>query len=121
MLLLMNAGIIYGISKNSFKSNIDDDKQKVQTRQLAKMALFASIAFIILTVPNGVWRIYHVYFPVKLSDGNIRYLKFFVVHKLLNLGWILNASVNFYVYCLGGGKAFRKDAKRLLASCRSTE
>ncbi|XP_064640810.1 proteinase-activated receptor 1-like isoform X2 [Lineus longissimus] len=107
--------------RNQLESGKNSEKFKRDTNHLTKMLLFVSFAYVLITLP---YRMYHLVIKipeVALLFGDLRdtFARFnYVVQawSLLNF-WSFNFAVNFYLYCIGGGQRYRKDAKDVLRSC----
>jgi hypothetical protein len=86
------------------------------TQYLTRMLLMVSAAYIVTSVP------YRLYLFIKDMPGvashyNLRDrywgLRYTIELVLVFDIWCCNYAVNFYLYCLGGGKRYREDLKRL--------
>jgi hypothetical protein len=98
-------------------------KQK-EEHHLTRMLLFVSFAYVVTSLPQ---RLYLLLLDLpgigdayKMDDTywNLRYqIETFSV----TIVWSLNYAINFYLYCIGGGKRYRQDAvevcKGLVACC----
>jgi hypothetical protein len=85
------------------------------TQYLTRMLIFVSLAYIVLSLP---FRLYHLLMRIPsltydLSD--IYWKRRYVMQSwFLGLVWMLNYSVNFYLYCVGGGRKYRLEAKSVV-------
>ncbi|XP_074640291.1 thyrotropin-releasing hormone receptor-like [Tubulanus polymorphus] len=89
----------------------NDIREKSEKNQLTKMLLLVSAAYIALNVPIRVYRFVETVYPLNknIDSEVISQFVYAICHKL----WYANCAVNFYLYCIGGGKSFRRDLKRL--------
>jgi hypothetical protein len=99
-------------------------KQVKDQHNLTVMLLFVSLAYVVTTLP------YRLHEPIlempqikALYDVTKQYWKLRItigVFGTANL-WFYNYAVNFYLYCIGGGKRYRDDTKavigRILSCC----
>ncbi|XP_064632599.1 uncharacterized protein LOC135490944 [Lineus longissimus] len=99
-----------------FKSNQTVNKDK-DSPNLAAMLLFVSIAYIITTFP------YRLFAPIieiptfaAMYDMTQPYwrLSYNIGLYVLADLWFCNYAVNFYLYCIGGGKRYRDDTKAVI-------
>ncbi|XP_064643084.1 thyrotropin-releasing hormone receptor-like [Lineus longissimus] len=80
---------------------------------LTRMLIFVSLAYMVTSIP---YRLYYLVMDMpELGDvydmndeyWNLRYLvQVFFVFNL----WMFNYAINFYLYCIGGGAKYRRDA-----------
>lgn len=121
ILVILNTGIIYGISKSgnieksvSSKSKHGEgtDKKSSDKSRLTKMTVMSSIAFISLTVPYSLYRLYFTF-----SKGTTAYENFMrsLILQTLLKTTLANYAINFYLYIVGGGKRFRDDVSNILS------
>jgi hypothetical protein len=88
------------------------------------MLLMVSAAYVVTSLP---YRLYAfvidmpgvaTYYDLSDPYWNVRYtLEIWLVYDI----WCCNYAVNFYLYCLGGGKRYREDIKALFKGtfCRA--
>jgi hypothetical protein len=99
-------------AKISTGTDQSDEKRKDQ-QHLTRMLIFVSLAYVVTSIP---YRLYYMLMDVPAIGGayimeytywNLRY--HVQVWAVVNL-WLYNYAINFYLYCLGGGAKYRKDA-----------
>jgi hypothetical protein len=116
-----NIGIIVTVRQASKKraqmgveKGKDGDKRE---KQLTSMLIIVSIAYLITTIPHrlfyAMFEIPEIYNMYNLSDPYYNLLYNIEVILVFNI-WICNPAVNFYLYCLAGGKRYREDTKTVL-------
>jgi hypothetical protein len=94
-----------------------EEKREKDLQNLTVMLLFVSIAYIITTLPyriydpimeipeiSAMYDMTQMYWRLRISIG------MFAVANL----WFCNYAVNFYLYCIGGGKRYRNDTKEVI-------
>jgi hypothetical protein len=91
--------------------------EQMDTSYLTKMLILVFIVFVICSIPNrlhyalvnGVPSLVEVY-----TSGAIYWsLRAKLEYWSIQIAWYLNHSVNFFLYCIGGGKRYRDDVRRL--------
>jgi hypothetical protein len=93
------------------------DKLEKETQYLTRMLMFVSFAYVIITLP---YRMYHLVMKIpqiaKLYDMTKVYwrMRYVIQGWAISNVWIFNYAVNFYLYCVGGGQKYRKDAKDVM-------
>jgi hypothetical protein len=104
-----------------------DVRQKKEIDYLTRMLIFVCAAYIITSIPL---RLYYLYLDIPAFgskyDMSDTYWNFRYNIELIFLFefWSCNYAINFYVYCIGGGKRYRDDTKAVIksfltcASCR---
>jgi hypothetical protein len=120
--------VIHKASKDRDKMGVSKEGQKArqkETTYLTRMLLLVSLAYVMTSIP---YRIYNVIIeiPAVLDAYDMKdeywvmryYCQFFIIEDL----WEMNFGINFYLYCIGGGKKYRNDVKdrlgKLLAYCK---
>jgi hypothetical protein len=101
------------------QSNQADRQAKFQkdTRHLTVMLIFVSVAYIVTSFP------YRIYDPItQIPDVEAIYdmsqpywrLRYGIwTYAVVNV-WFYNYAVNFYLYCIGGGRKYRSDTKDVI-------
>jgi hypothetical protein len=95
---------------------------KVKDNQLTVMLLLVSTAYIITTVPYRTTDpIFEMPEVAAVYDMTQQYWKLRYIiwlYATFNI-WFYNYAVNFYLYCVGGGKRYRIDTVEVISSlCR---
>jgi hypothetical protein len=97
------------------------DRIQKDTAHLTRMLIAVSMAYVILTLP---YRLYHMIVKIPaiaaLYDPKSLYWKmrfFLQAWNLMNV-WNFNFAINFFLYCIGGGKRYRDDARDVLRKVR---
>lgn len=110
LLLICNIITVYQVSRKSDirkSQNAEDRRKDVQKKTFIRMTLLVSTVFILLT---GPFTMYRSVLSIDPSIGkNLSAANYLLVMKILQKIWLLNTSVNFYLYLLGGGRKFRND------------
>jgi hypothetical protein len=81
------------------------------------MLIFVSLAYVVLTLPR---RLAHTFMTIpaiaRTYDLTVLYWrkKYMTVLWSVTFVWMSNHAVNFYMYCIGGGRKYRKDAREVL-------
>jgi hypothetical protein len=94
--------------------------QGKETRHLTRMLILVCIAFIVTSIP---YRLYTIVLSIpalkRMYDLKNVYwfIRYTMQHYILLDIWHWNYGINFYLYCIGGGRKFRTDVKRLF-QCR---
>ncbi|XP_064622888.1 uncharacterized protein LOC135485084 isoform X2 [Lineus longissimus] len=92
-------------------------KRNKDTKYLTRMLILVSIAYVALSMP---YRLYDAILnlPALKKFYNMRdiywILRYGVEYCTINEVWYLNFGINFYLYCIGGGRKYRKDVKTVL-------
>jgi hypothetical protein len=122
LIVTSNIVIIVGIRRAASERN----KMAVSTTctletHLTRMLILVSLAFIILCLPYGITQlVLSVPSVATLYDYTKLYwrirvnLTMFTIYQVS----LINHSVNFYLYVLGGGKIYRNDVKRVFSCSR---
>jgi hypothetical protein len=105
----------------------DDKGKKTQAKEikyLTRMMIIVCLAYAILSLP---WRLYDFMLLIPAIGDHYktetskywhwRYL--FETWVLLHV-WDWNYGINFYLYCIGGGKKYRSEVARLLCCKKAT-
>ncbi|XP_064625978.1 G-protein coupled estrogen receptor 1-like isoform X1 [Lineus longissimus] len=100
---------------------------QADTTHLTKMLILVFIVFVICSIPNrlhyalvnGVPSLVEVYTSGAVYWGLRAKLEYWSIQ----ITWYLNHCVNFFLYCIGGGKRYRKDVRLLFRQilCKKTE
>jgi uncharacterized membrane protein len=96
------------------KQDKSRDRNKKDTAYLTRMLIAVSFAYVILTLP---FRLNHLI--MKIPDVASMYdmkniywrMRYVVQAWTLQNVWMFNDAINFILYCIGGGKRYRRDAK----------
>ncbi|XP_064619894.1 thyrotropin-releasing hormone receptor-like [Lineus longissimus] len=93
----------------------NNPKKNSGSQHLTRMLIFVSFAYIIITLP---YRLYHLLMRIPGVGYDLSVLYWrrrYITEAWTFLAiWLFNYSVNFYLYCLGGGRKYRDDAKQVL-------
>ncbi|XP_064619896.1 probable G-protein coupled receptor 139 [Lineus longissimus] len=99
------------------RRKMDSNQQKNKDSQhLTRMLLFVSFAYVIITLP---YRLTHMLIKIPAISNTFDMTTLLgrteYVVLLWGMGniWMCNYCINFYLYCLGGGRRYRTDAKQL--------
>jgi hypothetical protein len=94
-----------------------EEKPGKDSQNLTAMLLFVSIAYLVTTLPYRVITpIIHIPEIAAIYDMTRLYWRLRLLFGVLataNL-WFCNNAVNFYLYCIGGGKRYRNDTKEVI-------
>jgi hypothetical protein len=88
-----------------------------ETSHLTRMLILVSIAYVVTSIP---YRLYVVIIGIPaisvLYTMNQEYwkLRYYGQHFIIAQFWEMNYGINFYLYCIGGGKKYRNDVKQRL-------
>jgi hypothetical protein len=131
IIVFCNLWIIYtlhGASKQRLAMGVGQNGQKTiekETKYLTKMLIIVCIAYVVTSIP---YRLHDLLLGVPsisshydLNDPYWR-LRYSAQNYILHHVWEWNYAVNFYLYCIGGGKKYRQDVKNILgrlAFCRT--
>ncbi|XP_064652611.1 mu-type opioid receptor-like [Lineus longissimus] len=102
---------IMGVSKDGQKA------REKETTHLTRMLILVSIAYVVTSIPFRLWEVSMSIHEVnKQYDMNEEYwkLRFYCQHFIILQFWELNYAINFYLYCIGGGKKYRDDIRNRL-------
>jgi hypothetical protein len=100
-----------GVSKGG------QETREKETTYLTRMLILVSIAYVITSIP---YRLYDIIMGMpeinSIYEMQEEYwnLRFYDQHFILAQVWITNYAINFYLYCIGGGKKYRNDARKRL-------
>jgi hypothetical protein len=105
-------------SKRRTKMGVQKGDGDKQESQLTSMLAIVSAAYLITTVP---YRLFYVVLEIPaigdmydMTDPYWGTLYAILLHFFFDL-WVCNHAVNFYLYCLAGGKGYRQDTKKILS------
>jgi hypothetical protein len=113
--------VLRNASKDRDKMGVSKEGQKTrekETTYLTRMLILVSIAYVVTSIP---YRMYDVVIGLpevkRHYNMKVEYwkLRFYCQHLIISEFWGLNYGINFYLYCLGGGKKYREDVKQRLA------
>ncbi|XP_064637312.1 cysteinyl leukotriene receptor 1-like [Lineus longissimus] len=123
--------VLRNASKISRQMGVSKEGQisrEKETAHLNKMLILVSIAYVITSIPFRAYEIAMGIQVVKDSyERNEAYwgLRIQCVHFIFANIWYMNFGINFYLYCIGGGKKYRDDVRqrlgRLFFCCRKDE
>ncbi|XP_064636935.1 mu-type opioid receptor-like [Lineus longissimus] len=112
--------VLHKASKKSSEMGVSKENQKTrekETAHLSRMLLLVSIAYVLTSIPLRIYDVIigipEVLAPYRLDEEywSLRYYcQYFIVEDV----WEMNFGINFYLYCIGGGKKFRNDVKERL-------
>ena len=86
-----------------------------QSKQLTRTLLIVSFSFLFLTLPIGVVLIVEKNWD--FVDDPFQYDLWSFFRAIAELMELMNHSINFFLYCFGGGQ-FREYVKQTFCSCR---
>ncbi|XP_064628955.1 growth hormone secretagogue receptor type 1-like [Lineus longissimus] len=133
IILGSNLGIIItlwkaSINRRKLKATAGANQEEgKETGHLTVMLMFVSLAYVVTTLP------FRVFDPIMelpelaaIYDMTQQYwqLRFGIGTFALANIWFFNYAVNFYLYCIFGGRRYRNDAKEVLHSilwCRKSK
>ncbi|XP_064645116.1 uncharacterized protein LOC135498658 [Lineus longissimus] len=123
IIVFCNIWIIYTLhaaSRKSVAMGVGQDGQKSrekEARYLTKMLIIVCFAYVVTSIP---YRLHDLLMGVPsisahydLSDPYWR-LRYSAQNYILHHLWEWNYAVNFYLYCIGGGKRYRQDVRIIL-------
>ncbi|XP_064630682.1 growth hormone secretagogue receptor type 1-like [Lineus longissimus] len=124
IIIASNIGIVTTIRKASrdrakMGVGTGKDSQKRES-QLTSMLILVSVAYLVFTIPHKLF--YQLFNAIPAVNApydmsNIYWnLKFNIIVVLLFNIWLCNHAVNFFLYCIAGGRGYREDTKRALKS-----
>ncbi|CAH1792943.1 unnamed protein product [Owenia fusiformis] len=119
VLVALNAKIVRTLSQASRPDKLKDMGDTLhrfrsyQARQVTRMLVAVSIAFIVLTSPFYIWEVMGTF--IYTENNAWSKASRLLVNKTTVMIWLSNNAVNFYIYALTGQK-FRRDLKSLF--CR---
>jgi hypothetical protein len=94
----------------------ESEKDRSETQYLTRMLIFASMAYVITSIPYRLIVIVLLVANIDMSD-----ICHFILYNLLITVaygfWIWNFALNFYMYCAGGGKRYKTDITDLCRKC----
>lgn len=90
------------------------DREK-KTSSMTVTLITLSVAFFVLTAPVRIFLLTYAFFLSFRNMADVEYLN--LISEALNLVFVLNSSINFYLYCLSGQR-FRTEFLSLF-SCIS--
>ena len=120
-IIICNAIIITSVNRaakerKKMKLNAPAKAGKIQEANLTTMLLMTSFAYILCSVPKRMIQALSADYDMTDPYWSARYwLQWWVGAEL----WHVKFGINFYVYFLGGGHKFRKDAKEVFLRCCS--
>ena len=115
IVLVGNIIIIIGLRRSSSVKPTSEDagnQRKYQERQLTKLLLFVSIAFLVLCAPYDML----VLFTLIKGSGSVAPLAHFL-HEIFRTLTLTNNSINFVIYAVMN-KRYRQAYKSILMCCR---
>jgi preprotein translocase subunit SecG len=121
--------VLRSASKESRKMGVSEAGQKArekETAYLTRMLILVSVVYILMSIP---YRLYDVLialpevkdnYSMKDEYDNLRY---YTENFIMLQFWNINYGINFYIYCIGGGRKYRNDVKdrlgRVLSCCKT--
>jgi hypothetical protein len=100
----------------AIKHDESRDRKQKDTAYLMRMLIAVSFAYVILTFP---YRLYHLLLKIPAVAAvydmkNIYWrMRYALQAWILTIVWISNFAINFFLYCIGGGKRYRRDASKV--------
>jgi hypothetical protein len=122
IIVFCNLWIIITLRSASSKRKqmgVAEDVAKTQGKETQHLTC---VAFIATSVP---FRLYNIVLSIpalkRMYDMGSKYwsLRYTMQHFIILNLWHLNFAINFYLYCIGGGRKFRGDVKRLF-QCKTS-
>ncbi|XP_074660373.1 putative G-protein coupled receptor 139 [Tubulanus polymorphus] len=96
------------------------DKRTYSQQQITRTLLFVSITFSVLVTPHTVRTFLQAVNPAPPASCNsTSYNKDSIIDKVLHGLLYVNHGINFFLYCIGGGKRFRNDVAAVLKCKRN--
>ena len=114
LITVMNSVILYTICKRKNTKLGQSISQKIDS-QLTAMFLLISIAYLVLTFPFEVRKIYSYYtgYGETPQEYAVGYFFLIITFELI----MMNNGMNFFLYLMSGAK-FRKDLKFLFSKSK---
>jgi hypothetical protein len=124
-LLIITSNIIIIVTvKSAAKSRMSLQAKRADGNQgdtagsyLTRMLIFVSLAYVITSIPYRLIQVVLLVADVDLGD-----ICNFVIYNLVIAVcygiWICNFSINFYMYCVAGGKRYRNDTMDIIRSLK---
>ncbi|XP_064622786.1 C-C chemokine receptor type 3-like [Lineus longissimus] len=116
ILIICNTIIIINVrraSKKRKKMDLSKSHRKSKEPNLTALLLVTSFAYFVCSIPKRIYEaIVPAFIQYDLDDpywGTRYWLQWWIFTEI----WHLNFAINFYVYFLGGGAKFRRDAKEI--------
>jgi hypothetical protein len=120
--------MVHKASKERGKMGVSEQSQKTlekETSHLTRMLILVSIAYVLTSIPyrllDVILGIPQVQAAYNMEDEywSLRYYcQYYVIEDI----WMMNFAINFYLYCIGGGKKYRNDVtqklKHVLFCCK---
>jgi hypothetical protein len=115
ILIVCNSVIIFGVRRAaSERKKIESKERKSNEANLTALLLMTSLAYLVCSIPKRFYEAVVDYDDLIDPYWSTRYwLQWWVCTEM----WHLNFAINFYVYFLGGGSKFRRDAKEIFTKC----
>ena len=101
--------------RSKMRANEGQCENKSKEKHLTRMLIFVSLAYVVTSAPL---RLYYLLMDIPEIGGPEVYdlsntywsLRYHTQMFLLADIFVFNHAINFYLYCLGGGAKYRKDA-----------
>jgi hypothetical protein len=112
--------VLHKASKDRDKMGVSKAGQKTrekETTYLTRMLLLVSVAYVMTSIP---FRMYDVIIGIpevkeiyaqNMKKDEYWSLRYYCQHFIMLNIWEMNFGINFYLYCIGGGKKYRNDVK----------
>jgi hypothetical protein len=103
------------------KQDKSRDRNQKDTTYLTRMLIAVSFAYFLLTMP---YRLNHLVLKIPavaaMYDMKDIYwrMRYVLQAWLLMNVWNYNFAINFFLYCIGGGRRYRNDAREVLKRLR---
>jgi heme/copper-type cytochrome/quinol oxidase subunit 2 len=112
--------VLHNASKKRDKMGINKERQKTrekETTYLTRMLILVSIAYVLTSIP---FRMYDLIIGIPEVKAAYNFqeeywsVRYYTQHFIFANIWEMNFGINFYLYCIGGGKKYRNDVKERL-------
>ncbi|XP_064637901.1 nociceptin receptor-like [Lineus longissimus] len=132
LIVFCNVWIIVVLRRASHKQGkmgVSEKNRKTrekETTHLTRMLILVSIAYVVTSIP---YRLFDIIIGIPEVKGHYKMddeywrLRLNCQHIVIIAFWNVNYGINFYLYCLGGGKKYRDDVKqrvfKFVSCCKS--
>jgi uncharacterized membrane protein YqjE len=105
-------------NRKGLQSTKEEDAGKRKSQHLTRMLIFASFAYIAVSFPYRLFLVI-ITLDVYKFEETCHFVHYNLCVALFFCIWTGNFCVNFYLYCLGGGKKYREDAKQVFSELKA--
>jgi heme/copper-type cytochrome/quinol oxidase subunit 2 len=93
--------------------------KRLETTHLTIMLMFVSAAYIVTTLPyrllDPIFEVPEIKAMYDMTQLNWR-LRYGVAGMTVMTAFFCNYGINFYLYCIGGGRRYRNDTKEVIGN-----